>query len=171
MRLLAATAQAIAETTKKLRKLEILAGYFQSRPPAEAAASALFLSGRVFPAWSEQTLQVGGRLLWGSIARLSQADEAAMRAAYRRHGDLGDAAFDLLEKIAPAASTLGVTEVQGALARVAALRGPAAKGTALNELLARATAVEAKYLVKIHQRRPAHRTERESGRRGHRPRV
>ncbi len=149
MRLLAATAQAIAATTKKLQKLEILAGYFPSRPPAEAAASALFLSGRVFPAWSEQTLQVGGRLLWDAITMLSQADEATMRAAYRRHGDLGDAAADLLEKIAPAASTLSVVEVQAALARMAALSGPAAKGAALGELLARATPVEAKYLVKI----------------------
>ncbi|MGH9557493.1 MAG: ATP-dependent DNA ligase [Terriglobales bacterium] len=149
MRLLAATAQAIAATTKKLQKLAILAGYFKSRAPEEAAASALFLSGRVFPAWSEQTLQVGGRLLWNAVAQLSGADEAAMRAAYRRHGDLGDAAADLLEKSAPSASALKVTEVAGALARIAALSGPAARSTALEELLQRATAPEVRYIIKI----------------------
>ncbi|MGH9601860.1 MAG: ATP-dependent DNA ligase, partial [Terriglobales bacterium] len=101
MRLLAATAQAIAATTKKLEKLAVLADYFQSRTPEESSVSALFLSGRVFPAWSEQTLQVGGRLLWSAVAQLSGADEADMRAAYRRHGDLGDAAAELLESSAP----------------------------------------------------------------------
>lgn len=149
MHLLAATAQAIAATTKKLQKLAILAEYFQSRTPEEAAASALFFSGRVFPAWSEQTLQVGGRLLWDAVAQLSGAGETAMRAAYRRHGDLGDAAAELLENIAPAQSTLNVIEVAAILARMAALSKPAAKGSALRDLLQRATAVEVKYIVKI----------------------
>ncbi len=149
MRLLATTAQAIAATTKKLQKLARLAEYFQSRTPEEAAASALFLSGRVFPAWSEQTLQVGGRLLWDAVAQLSGAGEATLRAAYRRYGDLGDAAADLLAENAPRASTLSVSEVAAAFTRMAALSGPAAKGTALRELLARATPGEARYLIKI----------------------
>ncbi|MGH9602645.1 MAG: ATP-dependent DNA ligase, partial [Terriglobales bacterium] len=74
---------------------------------------------------------------------------ADMRAAYRRHGDLGDAAADLLEKNAPSASMLNVTEVAGALARIAALSGPAAKTAALRELLEHATAAEVRYIVKI----------------------
>ncbi len=149
MRLLAATAQAIAATTKKLQKLAILAEYFQSRTPEEGAASALFLSGRAFPAWSEQTLQVGGRMLWDAVGQLSAADESAMRAAYRRHGDLGDAAAELLENRAPSTSTLTVTDVAAALTRMAALSGPVAKGSALRDLLQGATAAEARYIVKI----------------------
>ncbi|MCI0354174.1 MAG: ATP-dependent DNA ligase [Acidobacteria bacterium] len=149
MRFLASTAQAIAATTKKLQKLELLADHFRSRAPEEAAASALYLSGRVFPAWSEQTLQVGGRLLWDTVAQLSGANEATLRAAYRRHGDLGDAAADLLAQSAPTNSTLNLTEVAAALARIAALSGPAAKGAAVRDLLQRATAVEAKYVIKI----------------------
>ncbi|MGH9508872.1 MAG: ATP-dependent DNA ligase [Terriglobales bacterium] len=149
MRLLASTAQAIAATTKKLQKLAILAEYFRSRAPKEAAVSALFLSGRVFPAWSEQTLQVGGRLLWDAVGQLSGADEAAMRAAYRRHGDLGDAAAELLEHSAPSSSTLNITDVATALARIAELSGPAAKTAALRELLERATAAEVRYIIKI----------------------
>jgi DNA ligase-1 len=149
MRHLAATAQAIAATSKKLQKLAILAEYFQARSPEESAASALFLSGRVFPAWSEATLQVGGRLLWDAVAQLSGADEAEMRDAYRRHGDLGDAAAELLEKRAPLESTLSVTEVGAALARIAGVSKAAAKSAALEELLRRATTVEAKYIIKI----------------------
>lgn len=66
MRRLAEACEAIAGTTKKLLKIGIVAGYLNSRTVEEAAVSAVFLSGRAFPAWEETTLQVGGRLLWNS---------------------------------------------------------------------------------------------------------
>ena len=64
MRKLAETCDAIAATTKKLQKTTIVADYLRSRTMDEAAVSAVFLSGRAFPAWEEATLQVGGSLLW-----------------------------------------------------------------------------------------------------------
>jgi DNA ligase-1 len=71
MRRLAETCEAVAATTKKLKKTAIVADYLKSRTPDEAAVSAVFLSGRAFPAWEETTLQVGGSLLWGVVAELS----------------------------------------------------------------------------------------------------
>ena len=68
MRKLAESCEAIAATTKKLQKVAIVADYFRSRSPDEAAISAVFLSGRAFPDWEEATLQVGGRLLWRIVA-------------------------------------------------------------------------------------------------------
>ena len=57
----AKTCEAIAATTKKLLKTGLVADYLKSRRVDEAAVSAVFLSGRAFPAWEETTLQVGGR--------------------------------------------------------------------------------------------------------------
>ena len=71
MRKFAETCEAIAGTTKKLLKIGIVAEYFRSRTVEEASVSAVFLSGRPFPAYDETTLQVGGRLLWQVLEELS----------------------------------------------------------------------------------------------------
>src|SRR5271166_908732 len=96
MQRLATACEAIAGTTKKLLKVGIVADYLKSRTTEEAAVSAIFLSGRAFPAWEETTLQVGGSLLWRVVAELSGHDEAALTAAYRKLGDLGAVAGELL---------------------------------------------------------------------------
>src|SRR5271169_6924515 len=96
MHRLATACEAIAATTKKLLKTGIVADYLKSRTPDEAAVAAVFLSGRAFPAWEETTLQVGGRLLWRVMAELSGATEAALTTAYRKHGDLGAVAAEIL---------------------------------------------------------------------------
>src|SRR5690348_11437140 len=96
MQALAATAEAIAGTTKKTEKTRLLAGYFQSVNLAEAAAAAVLLSGRVFPAWEEATLNVGGALIWQVLKDLSGKPDSAITAAYRKYGDLGSAAEEVL---------------------------------------------------------------------------
>ncbi len=149
MQQLAAAGEAIAGTTKKSEKTRIVAAYLRSQPLDEAAIAAVFLSGRPFPAYDETTLQVGGSLLWQVIQELSQKGEAVMVAAYRQHGDLGSAAYEVLRSSAPAESSLRLPDVERAFRGLAATRGPAAKARVVGDLLARATALEAKYLVKI----------------------
>src|SRR5258708_36615758 len=94
MRKLAETCEAIASTTKKLLKIAIVAEYLKSRTTEEAALSAVFLSGRAFPAWEEATLQVGGALLWRIVEELSGKGEGEFTEAYRKHGDLGAVAAE-----------------------------------------------------------------------------
>jgi len=147
MRKLAESCEAIAATTKKLQKIAIVAEYFKSRTTDEGAVSAVFLSGRAFPAWEETTLQVGGSLLWRVVAELSGKEEAALTAAYRKHGDLGAVAGEVLEE--RPGQGLGVLDVSKIFREVAAARGPAAKTALVRDLLARATPLEAKYIVKI----------------------
>src|SRR6202789_3892898 len=125
MRKFAETCEAITATTKKLRKTAIVADYLKSRTLEEAAISAVFLSGRAFPAWEETTLQVGGSLLWRVVAELSGKDEAALTAAYRKHGDLGAVAGEVLPK--RSGQGLSVLEVSKTFREIAASRGPAAK--------------------------------------------
>jgi DNA ligase-1 len=147
MRKLAETCEAVAATTKKLQKTAIVAGYLRSRNTDEAAVSAVFLSGRAFPAWEETTLQVGGSLLWRVVAELSGRDEAALNAAYRKHGDLGAVAGEVLEE--RPGQGLGVLEVERIFREIAVVRGPAAKSALVRDLLAHVTPLEAKYIVKI----------------------
>ncbi len=151
MYLLAPACEAIARTTKKLEKTQIVAEYLRSRRPDEAGISAVFLSGRPFPAYEEATLGVGGRQLWRAVQELSGKSEAVMTAAYRRHGDLGAAAYDILSGQHPQSprQPLNVIQVEQAFRQIAAARGQAGKSKLVRDLLAQATPLETKYLVKI----------------------
>src|ERR1700685_3362001 len=93
---LAQSCEEIAATNKKLLKTGIVADYLKSRTTDEAAVSAVFLSGRAFPAWEPTTLQVGGSLLWRVVAELSGKDEAELTGIYRKRGDLGAVAGEVL---------------------------------------------------------------------------
>jgi DNA ligase-1 len=151
MQSLAATCEAVAATPKKTEKVRLVAEYFCSRSMQESAQAAIFLSGRAFPAWEQRTLQVGGALLWRAVAEVSGKGEVALTAAYRRHGDLGSAAHDVLIKPerAPGGGSLSVLELAAAFEALAGKSTTAHKVALLEELLRRATPLEAKYLVKI----------------------
>jgi len=178
MRTFAEACEAIAGTTKKLLKVGIVAEYLTSRTVEEASVSAVFLSGKPFPAWEETTLQVGGRFLWRVFSELSGWSDAELTAEYRKLGDVGAVAGKALgarrtsssEREASSAQPTGedarrsierpgtgaavqdqfsVVEAEGFFRKIAAARGPAAKTVFVRELLSRATGLEAKYLVKI----------------------
>ena len=150
---------ALAATTKKLEKRALIASYLRSLPVEDAGRAALWLSGTPFPETDPRDLNVGGSLLSKAVAQLSAAPEHSLRAAYRRHGDLGAAAADLLQRREPSqthnpdptrpAPVLTLEQVDSALAALAAARGPQPKLRLLLDLLARATPVEAKYLIKL----------------------
>ena len=159
---LAEACERIAGTTKKLEKTAIVAEYLKSRTLEEASVSAVFLSGRPFPVWEETTLQVGGSLLWRIVAEISGKSEVELSSAYRRLGDLGAVAQDVLEvghvgtgaparpsRAKPGSPVLTVPDVATSFRQIAAARGPAAKSALVRELLAQATPLEAKYIVKI----------------------
>ncbi|PYX10903.1 MAG: ATP-dependent DNA ligase [Acidobacteria bacterium] len=144
---LAQTCEQIAATTKKLEKIAIVADYLKSRAIPEAAVSAVFLSGRPFPVWEETTLNAGGALLWRVLEDLSGRPEPDLSEAYRRHGDLGAVAAEVLPS--RAGRDLSVTEIQDRFRKIAAARGPAAKSALVRELLSQITPLEAKYILKI----------------------
>src|SRR5271170_3779760 len=172
MHKLAEACERIAGTTKKLEKKAIVADYLKATPPEEASVAAVFLSGKPFPAWEETTLQVGGRLLWQVVEELSGKSPQELTAAYRKHGDLGAAAAEVLSKgrmgtAAPARpdrarlgsaggnngenlpdeSELSLQELQDAFRSIAATRGSTAKALLVRELLTRLTPLEAKYIT------------------------
>ncbi len=147
MQRFAETCEAIAATTKKLQKTATVADYFRSRKVEEAAASAAFLSGKAFPAGEETRLQVGGSLLWRLLAELSGKTEAALAAAYRKHGDLGAVAAEVLPP--RPGQGLQVLELGRIFREISAARGPAAKTVLVRHMLSRASPLEAKYVIKI----------------------
>ena len=148
MRKFAEACERIAGTTRKLEKIAIVADYLRSSSMDEASVGAIFLSGKPFPAWEQITLQVGGKLLWRAVEDLSGKNQHELTAAYRKHGDLGAVAAEVLP-LRNNLCGLSLQEVQVAFRKIAAVRGAAAKAILVRELLSQATSLEAKYIVKI----------------------
>ena len=87
---------ALTATTKKLEKRALIADYLHSLPIQDAGRAALWLAGTPLAETDPRILNIGGSLLSKAIAQLAAANPAALSAAYRRHGDIGAAAADLL---------------------------------------------------------------------------
>lgn len=148
MQLFSASADRIAATTKRLEKTAILVELLTALPPQDAAAAAIFLSGRPFPIYDQATLQVGGSLIWRLLEELSGQPGAALTDAYRRLGDGGAVAADVLP-LPPHPRDITPSELEEAFRAIAAVRGPAAKAAVLRPLLAEVAPLDAKYIVKI----------------------
>ena len=157
----AAACEALAATTKKLEKRAILAAYLLSLPVADAARAAQYIAGAPFPETDRRNLSVGGALLSKAVAARAAAEPAALSRAFRHHGDIGAAAEELItlhdrtrdsahsnpEAAKNQAPTLDALETT--LAAIAEARGPAAKLRLLSPLLARCSALECKYTLKL----------------------
>ncbi len=118
----------------------------------DAGIFAMYLAGEPFAEADPRKLNAGGALLTKALRSVSGASEAQLTAAYRRHGDLGAAAFDLLVPPtgkAPTDASLTLGEVRAAFDAMAVSRTTAIRAGLVEDLLRRSTAVEAKYLLKL----------------------
>lgn len=157
---LAQLADGLAAESSRLKKraaiAEAVAAIARSADGGQAVAEAgrfcLYLAGQPFPEADARKLNAGGAILSRALKTVSGATDAAMSAAYRRHGDLGAAAYDVLVGPygkAPVEATITLGEVAEAFDAMAGARTTAARSATVEALLRRATALEAKYLLKL----------------------
>ncbi|AEU36386.1 ATP-dependent DNA ligase [Granulicella mallensis] len=154
---LATLAEKLSQEGSRLKKraaiAEAIASLHAAAPESsDAGRFALYLAGQPFAENDARKLNAGGALLSRAVLTVAGADNAQLTAAYRRHGDLGAAAHDLLvapHGKAPSTATLTLDDVADAFAAMAVARTTAARSSLVEGLLTRATAVEAKYLLKL----------------------
>lgn len=148
MRQFVEIADAVGATSKKLEKLRLIASFLKSMELRDAALAALYLSGRAFAGYDERTLGVGGANLWRSVATAAGKSGEDLRTAYRKHGDLGDVAGELLRGKNSQGDVL-LAEVSKLFDDLAATRVQAQRTELLAKTFARASAGDVKYIVKI----------------------
>src|SRR4029077_12868031 len=140
--------EAVAKTTKKLEKRKLVAEYFRAQPEQTASQAAIFLSGDIYPAFSERTLNVGGSTVWRAVQQLTGRPDEEMSQAYRRHGDVGAAAYELWPPEFTG-SVLTLPDLAKLFDDIATARGPTAKLEHVSALLRQCSALEAKYAIKM----------------------
>jgi ATP-dependent DNA ligase len=147
-RLLAEALEGASARRGKLAKIALLADALGRLEGARLAIAARLLSGSPFAEWEQQVTSAG----WATIARAASAvtgwDLETLGACAGAIGDLGEAVSLLLEPRGEPARELEILEVDQALRNLAKLRRAVQKTQAIEELLARSSPVEAKYLIK-----------------------
>src|SRR5437667_1912197 len=83
-------------TSKKSEKVRLLAAYLASLPADSARIAAIFASGRPFPAADERRLSVGWAQVQAALVGITRASSEMLHATYRKHGDAGAMAQELL---------------------------------------------------------------------------
>ena len=147
---LATLAEELAGEAGRLKKralIEIAVGRVAAASVEDAGRFCLYLAGQPFAEADPRKLNAGGALLTRAVKAVSGCSDAALTAAYRRHGDLGAAAAEVwLQGIGDG---LTLAEVAAAFEVMAGARTTAVRAAAVEGLLRRAGAVEAKYLLKL----------------------
>ncbi len=148
MRSFVQVADAVGATTKKLEKLRLISEFLKSLSTTDAALAAQFLSAQVFPKHDERTLGTGGSSLSRLIAEAAGQAGESLGAAYRKHGDLGDMAEELL-RTSHRDGDLPLADVAELFEDLAAARGQMQKAELLANAFQQASAGDVKYIVKI----------------------
>jgi DNA ligase-1 len=160
MALFSAVAELAEELASEAGKLKKRAAIAQAITAVHAAAPesedaglfALYVAGTPFAEADSRKLNAGGALLSKTLMAVSGASDIALTAAYRQHGDMGAAAFDLLiasPGFAEKNPELTLVDVADAFAGMAVAKTTAIRAALVEGMLRRATPLEAKYLLKL----------------------
>lgn len=149
----AAICAKIAGTTRKLEKTRWLAEYLKELSPEPLRHAAVWFTGAPFPSSQNKPLQLGWAVIRDALCAAGDIEEARFGQIYLKHSDLGEAAFEIMERAAGSrptrANRLSLVEVQTTFEQLHTARGPSAKLPLMIQVLRRASPLEAKFLVKI----------------------
>lgn len=144
----------IEETTKKLEKTDIIAGFLPNVPSTELEAVVLLLQGRVFPAWSEEETGIASKLAVKAISKAMGIDGSKIIKKVKETGDYGLAAEHFSkEKQQQKLFTkpLEISEVHEKLQKLSLVTGAGSvskKLSLISELIGNSQPAEARYLTR-----------------------
>lgn len=148
MRDFATTADSIAGTTSKLKKIAFLAAYLRTLNDDDVRAAAVFFTGRPFSLTDMRTLNVGWSALIAAVQQISGASDEVIHQVYLDRGDLGETAERLLGERQPEGS-LSPAQVTAKFAELVKVSGATNKMPIVLDLLRALSPVETKYVIKI----------------------
>ncbi len=140
----------IAGTTKKLEKTAILSDFLKSLNVQALPLAAVWFTGTPFASSQNKAVQLGWAIIRDALCATLDVDQSAFGQVYLKHSDLGEAAFEMLDR-GGAGQSVGssIEDVDALFEKLFAARGPIAKLPLLVAAFKRSSPLEAKFLVKI----------------------
>jgi len=143
-------ADEIASTTKKLEKASILGRYLKTLSDADLARATRYFAGHQFAQSDSRTTNVGGSIISTALSEATGFSPEDLSPRYVRLGDPGDLAAEIInETNRTPLPTISLVETESLITRLSETRGIKNKTALLTAILRRASALEAKYLVKL----------------------
>ncbi len=146
--------ESLGATAKRLQKIQLVGDFLKKVPDDVLEESILLLQGRVFPSWDERKIGMAGKLVVKALQTATGCDKGAIEEAWKKTGDLGDAAERLIEKkkqVTLVKKELDVKHLFSNIQKLASLEGVGTvekKVQLVAELLTSAQPKEAKYVVR-----------------------
>jgi DNA ligase-1 len=140
--------EAIAATPAKLEKVRLLAEYLRSLDQAQLPIATRYLTGKAFAQSDPRTLQVGWAVIFRALLAATRRADSELHRIASSHGDAGKTAFEALEN-RTSAEPFTLVESRQLFDELQRARGPVAKAELLQARLARLSAREGQYVVKI----------------------
>ena len=146
----AVTADAVAATTKKLEKAAILGNYLKSLSDADLSRAARYFAGHQFAQSDSRTTNVGGSIISSALSEATGFSAEDLYSRYVRLGDPGELAAEIVKEAARNIQpTITLVETESLITRLSETRGTRNKTALLTVFLAKASPLEAKYLIKL----------------------
>jgi len=146
----AVTADAVAATTKKLEKAAILGNYLKSLSDADLSRAARYFAGHQFAQSDSRTTNVGGSIISSALSEATGFSAEDLYSRYVRLGDPGELAAEIVQEAARNIQpTITLVETESLITRLSETRGTRNKTALLTVFLAKASPLEAKYLIKL----------------------
>ena len=149
---LATLAEEMFNTGSRLKKRARIAEtilHVRAKAAGDEGLFCLFLAGLPFAEADPRKLNAGGALLTKAVLAAADATHRELDLAYRRHGDMGAAAHDLLVEHNKTGDGSSLHQVEEAFAAMAGAKTTAARAAVVDGLLRKASPLEAKYLIKL----------------------
>jgi DNA ligase 1 len=144
----ATVGEAIAATPAKLEKVRLLAEYLRPLNAEQLAIATTYFTGKPFPQNDLRTVQAGWAVIHRALMAAAKLAEPEFRRIAMSHGDAGKTALDSLEgRTMP--EPFSLYESRELFESLHKTRGPLGKTELLQKRLARLSAREGQYVVKI----------------------
>lgn len=154
---LAELCEKLEATTKRITMINLISSFLRKLKQDEIGPAVRLIIGRIFPAWSQETLEISWRTIMKIIKNLTNASSKDISEAFSKTGDPGDMAKTLMEKskaikqVTLLQSPLTILDVYKCFLSIANAKGPGSKKKKeglLYGLMSRASPLEVKYIIK-----------------------
>jgi len=144
----------LERTSKRLEKTYCMSEFLKKIPVKELERIILLVRGLVFPQWDERKIGMASRLLLKAINTASGIDLAEIEKEWKKTGDLGLCAENIMSKKSQAtlfAQELTTDKVFENIQKQASMEGAGTvdkKVKLIAELITSAKPIEAKYIIR-----------------------
>ncbi|MHA1617390.1 MAG: ATP-dependent DNA ligase [Candidatus Njordarchaeales archaeon] len=155
---LAELCEKLEKLTERIPKISMISAFLKKLSKDELAPAVRLIIGKIFPDWSQYTLEISWATIIKIVQELTKASPKELLEAFNKTGDPGEMVELIMKnkKVIRQATLfeepLTILNVYRTLESIAKIRGSGSrvrKEAIVKSLLSRASPLEAKYLVKI----------------------